>query len=306
MIRKSTTFAVTALLIGFCPGGARAAEQRTFATPEAAAAAVIDAARNGTREDVLAILGEDLRGRLSTGSPAQDQMEKATILRLADEAVAVKRGDADPNHMIVYLGDVPWPFPVPLVKTGGVWRFDGKAGVEEIENRAIGRNEIGAMSACTMYVTAQIDYASEDRTGEGILQFAQKIRSTPGKHDGLFWSNDRGGELSPLGPFVASAVIEKQTGDKPAPFFGYYYRILTAQGANAMGGARDFLVDGHLLGGFGLVAWPAEHGVTGFTTFVVNHLGQVYEKDLGPQTSEAVKAIVRFDPDSTWKKSGVE
>jgi hypothetical protein len=215
----------------------------------------------------------------------------------------VKTDDQNPDRAIMYLGNDPWPFPVPLVKEGAVWRFDTKGGLEEIENRAIGRDEMGAIAACLAYVDAQLEYALEDRTGEGILQFAQKVRSSPGKHDGLFWSNDKGEDASPLGPFVAeSAVTEVAADGTPAPFFGYYYRILTAQGDSAVGGARDFLFNGHLLGGFGLVAWPAEYGVTGVNTFIVNQLGQVYQKDLGDTTATAAKGIARFDPDSTWAK----
>jgi Protein of unknown function (DUF2950) len=198
-------------------------------------------------------------------------------------------------------------FRILLVRMAGLWRFDTKAGLQEVEDRTIGRNELGAIGACAAYVAAQLEYASEDRTGEGILQYAQKIRSSPGKHDGLFWSNDKGDEPSPLGPFLAnSASTESSDTDEPSPFFGYHYRILTAQGENAVGGARDFLVGGHMLGGFAMVAWPAEYGVTGVNTFIVNQLGQVYEKDLGDRTDELVKAITRFDPDKSWKKSEPE
>jgi len=264
----------------------------------------VAAAQKGARADVVEIIGEELRGALSTGSPAQDQVEKAIILKLAKESTIAKLDEKNPDRATVYLGKNEWPFPVPLVRTGAQWRFDSKAGLEEIENRKVGRNELGAMAACVAYVAAQLEYASEDRTGEGILQFAQKIRSSPGKHDGLFWSNDKGDEPSPLGPFAAnSAAAEGTDGEEPAPFFGYYYRILTAQGDNAVGGAREFLVDGHLVGGFGLVAWPAEYGVTGVDSFIVNQRRQIYEKDLGKQTQEAVKGITRFDPDKSWSKT---
>ncbi|SPE40904.1 conserved exported hypothetical protein [Candidatus Sulfopaludibacter sp. SbA3] len=296
--------ALLAALAGFSAGGIRAAEQKTFKTPVAAAQALVAAAQKGAREEVVAILGEELRERLSTGSAAQDQVEKATLLKLAKESTTAKPDERNPNRATVYLGKDAWPFPVPLVKNGAEWRFDAKAGLQEIEDRTIGRNEMGAMAACLAYVQAQLEYASEDRTGEGILQFAQKIRSSPGKHDGLFWSNDKGDKASPLGPFVAGSAARETGGeDQPAPFFGYYYRVLTAQGQNAVGGAVDFLKDGRLLGGFGLVAWPAEYGVTGVDSFVVNQLGHVYEKNLGAQTAEAIKGVTSFDPDKTWKKS---
>jgi Protein of unknown function (DUF2950) len=296
------TLRFASLILSVC--ALQAAEQRTFKTPEAAAKALVAAALKGEREEMVAILGEEVRDALSTGSPAQDLVQRAVLLKLAQEATVARPDDQDPNKAIVYLGNDEWPFPVPLVKTGAQWRFNGKAGIQEIEDRTIGRNELGAMSACQAYIAAQMDYASEDRTGEGYLQFAQQIRSTPGKKDGLFWANDRGEDPSPLGPFAAnSAGVETTEEAEHAPFFGYYYRILTAQGDNAVGGARDYVADGHMLGGFALVAWPAEYGITGVNTFIVNHLGQVYEKDLGKNTSEAAKAITRFDPDKSWKKS---
>ena len=278
-------------------------DQKTFNAPDAAAKALVFAAQRGAREEVVAILGEGLRRALSTGSPAQDLVEKAVLLKLAEESTMTKPDEKNQDRAIVYLGNDEWPFPVPLVRTGGLWRFDTNAGLQEIEDRTIGRNELGAIGACAAYLAAQLEYASEDRTGEGILQYAQKLRSSPGKHDGLFWSNDKGEEPSPLGPFLAnSAAAESSDIDDPAPFFGYHYRILTAQGENAVGGARDFLVGGRMLGGFALVAWPAEYEVSGINTFIVNHLGQVYEKDFGARTNELVTAITRFDPDKSWKK----
>ena len=274
-----------------------------FKTPQAAAQALIAAAQRGVREEVVAILGEEVRGALSTGSPAQDMVEREVLLKLAQESTIIKPDERNVNRAIVYLGNYEWPFPVPLSKSSAGWRFDGKAGIQEIESRAIGRNELGAMSACLAFVEAQLEYASEDRTGEGVLQFAQKIRSSPGKRDGLFWSTHKGESPSPLGPFAANCAALEIKDHQPAPFFGYYYRILTCQGASAAGGARNFLVGGHLLGGFGLVAWPAGYGVTGVNTFLVNQLGQVYEKDFGAGTARAVNDITCFDPDKSWKKS---
>jgi hypothetical protein len=294
---------IIAAFLSFPAAGFQAAEQKTFKTPDAAAQALIAAAKKGAHEQVVAILGKEVSEALTTGNPAQDHIERAVLFELADESTKAKPDEQQPDRAIVYLGNDEWPFPVPLVQTGSLWRFDGKAGMQEIEDRAIGRNELGAITACETYVDAQLEYAEQDRTGEGILQFAQKIRSSPGKHDGLFWSNDKGDDPSPLGPFVAeSAALESGAEDKPAPFFGYYYRILTAQGDSALGGSRNFLVDGHLLGGFGLIAWPAEYGTTGTSTFIVNQLGQVYEKNLGPDTNEGVKAITKFDPSNGWKK----
>ncbi len=223
--------AILAALACLSLGGLRAADQKTFKTPQAAANALIAAAQKGAREEVLSILGEELRERLSTGSAAQDHVERAALLKLAQESTKAKPDEQNADRALVYLGTDEWPFPVLARTNRGLWRFDGKAGLEEIEDRTVGRNEMGAMAACQAYVDAQIEYASADRTGEGILQFAQKIRSSSGKHDGLFWSNDKGDEPSPLGPFAASsAVSETAAEDHPAPFFGYHYRVLTSQG----------------------------------------------------------------------------
>lgn len=306
-LRLTMRFACT-LLAGMAPlcpsAGAQPTEQKTFKTPDDATRALISAARRGARDEVVAILGAQMRDALSTGNPAEDQIEHAVLLRLADEATNVRADSENPARAIIYLGDDEWPFPVPLVKNGATWQFDTKAGLEEIAARALGRDELGAIGACHAYVQAQIEYASVDRTGEGILQFAQRIRSTAGRHDGLFWSNDRDDDPSPLGPFVAQSVEGEGalSEESAAPFFGYYYRILTAQGEHAIGGARDFVIGGHMLGGFALVAWPAQYGATGVRAFIVNQLDEVYERDLGTRTSEAVQSITTFDPDSNWSK----
>ena len=209
--------------------------------------------------------------------------------------------------MIVYVGTNEWPFPAPLVKEGDAWRFDGKAGRQEILDRRIGHNEMRAVETCLGYVEAQIEYARTDHDGNGILEFAQKLSSSPGQHDGLYWRGDAAGQ-SPLGPSLSESdrVVSARDTAVTAPHthhhFGYHFRVLTAQGSNAVGGARNFLIDGHLLGGFGLIAWPREYGATGVQTFVVNQLGEVYAKDLGAQTATLAPAITAFDPDASWKK----
>jgi hypothetical protein len=217
--------------------------------------------------------------------------------------VKLEKPENNPNAMIAYLGESEWPFPAPLVKTSAGWKFDGKAGVEEIKDRQIGRDELAAVAACQTYVDAELEYFSLDRQGDGYLQFAQKVNSAPGKFDGLYWSNANGEDVSPLGPFAAqSAEAETRPSEEPVPLAGYYFKILAAQGDAAAGGSHSYLVNDRMLAGFALVAWPAEYGVSGVATFIVNQLGVVYQKDLGPDTGRIAHTMDRFDPDSTWTK----
>jgi hypothetical protein len=232
-------------------------------------------------------------------------------LTAAKNRIDIEPDGNNPNRRIAYFGRAQWPFPAPLIKQGDAWRFDGAEGRQEVEDRRIGNDELDAIDACYGYVDAQMEYASQDRIGDGVLQFAQRIVSTPGKKDGLYWNNaDGSGDLSPLGYFFADASSPASDttagalarGERPGSYAGYRFKVLTAQGGNAVGGAHDFLVDGRLLGGFGQVAWPVEYGKTGVSTFIVNHLGVVYEKDLGPDTAAQAAAMTTFDPDGTWHK----
>ena len=211
------------------------------------------------------------------------------------------------SKMTLVVGEEEWPFPIPIVKKGESWLFDTKAGKEELLNRRIGRNELNTIQTCLAYVDAQREYAMKDRDGDGLLAYAQKFWSTKGKKDGLYWEAKEGEEQSPLGLGAARAVREGYTprkpGDKPSPFHGYFYRILKAQGKNAPGGAYDYVVKGKMIGGFALVAYPAEYGASGVMTFIVNHDGVVYEKDLGAETAKIASAMTKFDPDQTWKKA---
>ena len=198
------------------------------------------------------------------------------------------------------------PFPFPWSKQDGQWLFDVEAGKEEILNRRIGANELGAIQVCRAYVQAQREYASADRNGDEVLEYAQHLRSTPGAHDGLYWSTRTGDELSPLGPLVAQARGEgyrqqtKILTDEQSPYHGYYFRILTRQGKHAPGGKYNYIINGHMIAGFALVAWPAEWGNTGVMTFIVNQRGKVYQKNLGPKTPSIAKAMTTYDPDTTW------
>ncbi len=291
-------------IVLLAPGAnlAGAAEQKTFPTPNAAMAALVTAIRSHATEQVMSILGPELETFNATRDKTQDAIDREMFLDSA-RVLKFEKQDEDPNTVVAYMGVAEWPFPAPLVKTPAGWKFDGKAGVEEIIDRQIGRNELAAIEACQTYIEAQLEYFSADRTGDGYLQFAQKIKSTPGRFDGLYWSNANGEEMSPLGPYAAQAAAAESDELAAVPLSGYYFKILTAQGGSAVGGVRRYVIDGRMLTGFALVAWPAEHGVTGNATFIVNQRGVVYQKDLGAETDQAARAMTHFDPDSTWQKA---
>src|SRR6185503_5724981 len=213
---------------------------------------------------------------------------------------------AGEHRMILEYGREVTPFPVPLVENGGRWFFDTAAGKEEVINRRIGRNELAVLDAVRTYVQAQREYASSDRDEDQVLEYAQKFGSTEGKKDGLYWARDLDGTLSPLGPLVAEAQIagyRKDASQERQPFHGYYFKILTRQGKHAPGGAYDYIINGNMIGGFALIAWPAEYDETGVMTFIVNHQGLVYQKDLGPKTGKIAGSMKVYDPDSSWTRS---
>jgi len=276
--------------------------QRVFASPPEALATVVEALRAGDQGSLRAILGPESEEILSSGDPVSDKADRDRFLKAYGEKVdLVARGN---DRVEVVLGDDNWPFPIPIVQQGKGWFFDTEAGKEEILNRRIGRNELDTIAVCQGYVEAQREYASADREQDGIIQYAQKIISDPGRRDGLYWQVAEGEVPSPLGPFMARAAAEGyKKGDKPIPFHGYYYRILKGQGRKAPGGAYSYVINGHMIAGFALVAWPAEYGVSGVMTFVVNQNGIVYEKDLGPKTAKTAQTMTRYNPDRTWKRS---
>jgi hypothetical protein len=211
--------------------------------------------------------------------------------------------------MVLEVGTNAWPFPIPLVRTTNGWQFDTQAGVEELLNRRIGRNELDVLGVMRAYVDAQREYASRDRDGDNVLEYAQKIRSSPGKTDGLYWPPELNGEVSPLGPWVAQAqsegyLSEPRAADAgPQPFHGYLFKILTRQGKHAPGGKYNYIINGNMIGGFALAAWPARYGDSGVMTFIVNQQGRVYQKDLGERTARIVKGMSAYDPDTSWQAS---
>jgi hypothetical protein len=287
-------------------------QQMTFASPTDGVAALVDAVRNKDDRKLEALLGPGSRDVINSGDAVADQLTRDRFLAAYDMKSTLVPLNAIAASLRV--GDDDWPFPIPLVKDDGIWRFDLAAGREEILNRRIGRNEANAIEASLAFVDAQRDYASVDRDGDGVLEYAQRFVSTNGMKDGLYWQVQGNEPPSPLGPAFAAARAEGFGLEAPnakanasvsgqAPYYGYYYKLLTSQGPAAMpGGAYDYLVNGNLLGGFALIAYPASYGVSGVMTFIVNHDGAVYESDLGSDTVRTVVGIAAFNPDDKWQR----
>ena len=282
-----------------------AAKQKTYATPEEAAKDLMAAVKVNNPNALLPILGQQAKSLVSSGDRVADREAAERFLRSYEEGNKLeKSGDA---KAILVTGKDDWPFPIPIVKEGDKWRFDTKAGGQEILNRRIGRNELNTVQAMLAYVDAQQEYYLRNPQKSQLLQYAQKFISTQGKRDGLYYPTKAGEPPSPLGPAFEGARAKgyaQAEGDQPGAFQGYRYRILKGQGPAAPGGAYDYLVKGGMMGGFALVAWPATYANSGVMTFIVNHEGNVYEKDLGPQTATVVQKITKFDPDQTWNKVG--
>jgi hypothetical protein len=283
----------------------KSAAQRTFATPEEAAKALVGAVKAGDANALLEIAGPQSKSWIFSGDKVKDAEDWKRFAAAYEEKNAiVKEGDA---KAVLNVGKDDFPFAAPIVKRGDKWAFDAEAGREEAINRRVGRNELDTIQTLLAIVDAQREYAVGDADKNGLNDYASRFISSEGKRDGLYWPTKAGEPQSPLGPLVAQAVREgygkgAKTG-QPQPYNGYYFRLLKGQGANAPGGKYDYEVKGRLFGGFAVVAWPAKYGVSGVTSFLVNHDGVVYEKDLGPNTESAAKKMTRFDPDKTWKKA---
>jgi hypothetical protein len=276
-------------------------EQRRFRSPEEALVALKLAAKAGDRAAVDAFFGPGVKDLLS-GDPKQDAIEFASFAKsLGQYAQWARRSD---DLLVLDIGSQNWPMPIPLVRKDGVWFFDTAAGKEEILNRRIGEDELNAIGVCRTYVLAQREYASEDRDGSGTFKYAQRIKSTPGARDGLYWPDPSGDDESPLGPLVAEAHAEgyggKTAEGSPQPFKGYRFRILTGQGESAPGGAYSYVINGNMVAGFALVAYPAHWGESGVMTFIVNQWGKVYERNLGEQSAEIAEGMTLFDPEAGW------
>jgi hypothetical protein len=294
--------AVLAALVGIVVlSPAAAAKQASFATPEQAVDALVAATRADSTAQLLNVLGPGSRKLISSGDAVADtQARRKFVSAYATANEITKESD---DRAILVVGNDGWTFPFPMVKHGETWEFDASAGAEEILDRRIGANELSAIQVSRAYVDAQRDYAARDPEHSGLLIYAQKFKSSPGHHDGLYWPAAAGEQESPLGPLVASARAAGYRGKPPKgriPYHGYYYRILTGQGPAAKGGAYSYIVKGHMIAGFAMVAFPAQYGVSGVMTFIVNNDGVVYQKDLGPDTAKRAETMKLFDPDSSW------
>ena len=299
---RASGLGVGLLALGL-PLCAPAAEEQAFPSPQDAVNALVAAAMNHDTNALHSIFGPEGQSLISPDVVQATEAFKLFVQHLKEKTQLVTNSD---SKVTLDIGANGWPFPIPLVKQDGQWCFDTTAGRQEILNRRIGRDEMGAMDVCHAYVEAQREYASEDRMGDGVLAYAQFLHSTPGTHDGLFWPTNSGAELSPLGPLVAQARVEgyhrtaKMLNDEQAPYHGYYFKILTRQGKHTPGGKYNYIINGRMIAGFALVAWPAEWGNTGVMTFMVNQQGKVYQKNLGAKTAKIAKGMTTYDPDDTW------
>ena len=278
---------------------AKPGAQRIFATPEQAAAELANAIRSSDLKRIHSVLGPGSGKVIHSGDPVQDAAGRKRFLEAYEMSVKIEpAGDA---RVTLLIGSEEFPFPFPLVNLPTGWRFDSKTGAEEVLNRRIGRNERSAIQVCLAYVDAQREYATKDRDKDGLLEYAQKFVSTPGEHDGLYWETRQGEAASPLGPLSTRA--KEQGYANLEPYYGYYYKILKAQGADNPGGAFSYVVRGQMIGGFALVAYPVRWGASGVMTFICNHHGVVYEKNLGKDTVAIAERMTRYNPDASWKKT---
>jgi hypothetical protein len=291
-------FGAALLAAALAAGCARKGDDHaSFATPEEAVTRLVAVVRASDVDALKTLFGPGSEQIVASGDPVADNLARQNFIGMYDAGHELV---AEGESRVLQVGPDDWPLPVPLVSRDGRWFFDGAAGADEIVFRRIGRNELGAIAVCRGYVDAQLEYASEDRDGEGAGVFAQKVVSDPGLRNGLYWETAPGEPESPVGPFIAAAAAEGYAASSSAAYHGYRYRPLFRQGENANGGALDYFVNGVLVNGFALVAWPAEYGVSGVMTFIVNQDGVVFQKDLGADTDAAVDSMSAYDPDSTW------
>jgi hypothetical protein len=292
--------AVCVFLAGVSDSFAATIRQQKFTSAEEAVRSFVKALRADDEKNLLTILGPGSKALLSSGDEVADKNGREKFLSSFDRNNLLERKSGD--TVVLHVGEDNWALPIPIVKKGGHWSFDTQKGKKKILERRIGRNELNVIKVLDAYVDAQQEYATKDCRGNGKVEFAEKLISSPGKRDGLYWEAKEGEQQSPLGPLVAQAAKEGYAKERSlAPFHGYYYRILTGQGKHAEGGAYRYLVDGKMLLGFALVAYPAEYGNSGVMTFIVNQEGTIYEKDLGRNTRRNAEAMRSFNPDKSWK-----
>jgi hypothetical protein len=297
-----------ALVLAACGRRTPTIQQQSFDTPEDAVAALVTAVEAndiGALQRLLGpgvqrLLGPGIEGVLSSGDAVADRNARASFLRKFRAQNRLVAGG--PDDLALHVGEDDWPLPIPLVRRDGRWRFDGAAGAQELLLRRIGSNELHTIDVMRGFVAAQEEYAASGHDGAGPGVYAQRLRSRPGKHDGLYWEVDDGERPSPAGPLLAAAVAEGYDGNElpRKAYHGYVFRMLFAQGPSANGGARDYIVDGKLIGGFALLATPALYGISGVMTFMVSQEGVVWQRDLGPHTARLAASIHAFDPDAQW------
>ena len=273
---------------------------RTFSDPPAAGEALVAALRADDEVALMDILGRDAKSLLESGDAVDDESERRRFVRMYDQVHWWSSSGA--GFAVLEIGPRAWPFPVPLVRTDGGWVFDLAQGADELLNRRVGRNELGAIQAALAFVDAENEYYERNPGGQPPARYARSILSRPGQRDGLYWDTKPGEPSSPLGPLFAGAREQGYTPSAGAgkPFHGYHFRVLHGQGSNAPGGAYDYIVDGAMTRGFALVAWPARYGSSGVMTFLINQFGVLYEKDLGADTASVAGEMTVFDPDQTW------
>jgi len=302
--RLGTTLAVLVLVgvlvIGWSAQTATAQTQMRFGTPEAAVEVLLTALKNSDDGALGTLFGAEYADRLLSKDKAAARESRAQLYQAAQKTWTLRKDTAD--RAVLVVGPGAWPFPIPLIRSGADWRFHTAEGLDEIVNRRIGADELNTIAACRSYIAAQRQYASKIRDKSGVRKFAQRLVSTSGRQDGLYWDPAvANGEESPFGPHIAEFL---KSGRQPGePYHGYYFRVLTRQGNHVPGGRYHYVINGNMLAGFALVAFPAEYGNTGIMTFLVSHHGKVYQKDLGPRTVEIATAMQEYNPDKTWTEA---
>jgi len=282
---------------------AQDARQEKFKSPEDAFSALIEATKGNDIVKLMAIFGPQGKYIISSGDAVEDSNARKRFVKAAEEAVKFTK--LDDNTVLAVIGKDACSFPIPIVRSDQEWAFSTDDGRQEIITRRIGKNELSVIQVAKAHVAAQLEYYRKDRDGSGVLQYAQRFISHEGKKDGLYWKAGAGEEGSPLGPLFVRATEEgytvKKPGEKHKPYHGYYFKILRSQGSKAPGGELDYVINGRMTAGFGFLAYPAQYGVSGIMTFMVNQKGIIYQKDLGPKTEEIARAVTKYDPDETWK-----
>ena len=279
---------------------ATAAEQKTFNTPEKAVKTLLAALEKDDLDTLLDIFGREYEEELIGGDPIASREARKLASERAHEMHKLR--DDGEDRKVLIIGDEAWPVPFPLVKKDEKWHFDTEAGIEEVVNRRIGENELNAIEICQAYIDAQVQYSDFDRDDDEVLEYAQLLRSTEGNKDGLYWEAGEGEEISPFGPLVADARGYLEGREPGDPFKGYYYEIITRQGSSAPGGRYDYIINGNMIAGFALIAFPADYGNSGIMTFICSHQGKVYQKNLGEDSDLIAAGIDEYNPDSSWSE----